>query len=407
MNNLFLSRKSFGFLGFCLLCGTAFSPVCAKTVWLEADDFRTEIAQGDGEEPVTFSLTDDELAIRAAAGNVQKETVSDEKIPTLTAEGDFLLPTYVLPETQNDETYAQVTSVDENNPWRQETVSVPFPAPDDKATTQVLKVETHRVVTTTPVAVAPQPVIQPTPIAVPVVAKPAPADDKVLANIEKQYQATNELLRQTSQKLAALEQGLNDMASTQSPKADCSANENVRRSPLLLPLAPVKEAVTEIKPKEEIKASADEYEQKGYIDYVLAVIRRVSAQPVTFTASDEAVLRSIPKEMKINFLPETADISNQSMKWIKAFSYNPSRTVENAVEIRMSGKDLDLQSRRFALIKGALLSNGLTPRQIRFVLTDRDPDSIILRNITLPMEEEVSYRFEKNKKPVPQIIQKW
>ena len=37
------------------------------------------------------------------------------------------------------------------------------------------------------------------------------------------------------------------------------------------------------------------------------------------------------------------------MKWIKAFSYNPSRTVENAVEVRMSGKDLDLQSRQALL----------------------------------------------------------
>ena len=402
MNNLFLSRKSFGFLGFCLLCGTVFSPVCAKTVWLEADDFRTEIAQGDGEEPVTFSLTDDELQIRASAGNIQKETVSDEKIPTLTAEGDFLLPTYVLPETQIDESFTKVASVDENNPWRQETVSVPFPSPDENTSTQIVKVETHRVVTTQPISA------QSTPIAVPVTVQSAPADEKVLENIEKQYQATNELLRTTSQKLAALEQGLNDIATTRSAKADCAATENVRRSPLLLPLAPVKEAVSEVKPKDEITAPASGYEQKEYIDYVLSVIKRVSAQPVSFTASDEAVLRSIPKEMKINFLPETADISNQSMKWIKAFSYNPSRTVENAVEVRMSGKDLDLQSRRFALIKGALLSNGLTPRQIRFVLTDRDPDSIILRNITLPLEEEVfSYHTEKNKAPVPQIIQKW
>ena len=406
MNNLFLSRKGFGFLGFCLLCGTVFTPVQAKTIWLEADDFRTEMAQGDGEEPVTFSLTDDELKIRASAGDVQKETVSDEKIPTLTAEGDFLLPTYVLPETQVDESFSKVASVDENNPWRQETVSVPFPALEDK-TTQVVTVETHRVVTTQPVSAAVS-APQPTPIAVPVAAKPAPADQKVLQNIEKQYQATNELLRQTSQKLAVLEQGLNDIATTRSAKADCAANENVRRSPLLLPLAPVKEAVSEVKPKDEIKAPASGYEQKEYIDYVLSVIKRVSAQPVSFNASDEAVLRSIPKEMKINFLPETADISNQSMKWIKAFSYNPSRTVENAVEVRMSGKDLDLQSRRFALIKGALLSNGLTPRQIRFVLTDRDPDSIILRNITLPLEEEVfSYRVEKNKTPAVQIIQKW
>lgn len=402
MNNLFLSRKTLSFLGFCLLCGTTFSSVEAKTIWLEADDYRSEIAQGDGEEPVTFSLTNDELEIRAAAGDVQKETVSDDKIPTLTAEGNFLLPTYVLPETQNDVDFEKVTSVDENNPWRQETVSVPFPEPE--TTTKVVKVETTRRIVTP----------QPTPIAVPApapVVAPAPqptVDGQILENIEKQYQETNQLLRTTSQKLAALEQGLNARAAAPVGKENCPAAENVRKSPLLLPLAPIKEAKSAQKDqaKDDLNVKAPAYEQKEYIDYVLAVIKRVSSQPITFTASDSAVLRSIPKEMKINFLPETADISNQSMKWIKAFSYNPARTVENVVEVRMSGEDLDLQSRRFALIKGALLSNGLTPRQIRFVLTDRDPDSIILRNVTLPLEEEISYRTE-DKKTVQQKIQKW
>ena len=111
--------------------------------------------------------------------------------------------------------------------------------------------------------------------------------------------------------------------------------------------------------------------------------------------------------MKISFLPDSADLSSQAFKWIKAFSYNPQRTVGTAVEVRLSPNDLELQSRRFALIKGALLANGLAPRQIRFVFTDRDNDTVILRNIRLPEEQEFLYQTGKNGKISQQIIQKW
>ena len=100
-------------------------------------------------------------------------------------------------------------------------------------------------------------------------------------------------------------------------------------------------------------------------------------------------------------------ISGKSFKWIKAFSYWPKQSLQKAAEVRMSAQDIDLQSRRFVLIKGALLSNGLSPRQIRFVLTDRDPNTIVLRTIVLPDEQEVYYKHQKNGKVVPQIISKW
>ena len=129
--------------------------------------------------------------------------------------------------------------------------------------------------------------------------------------------------------------------------------------------------------------------------------------PSYYTASDETVLKSIPTELKISFLPGGADLSVQSLKWIKAFAYHPKKAVNNIVEIRLSPNELELQSRRFTLIKGALESAGLNARQIRFVLTDRNPDSIVLRSVALPEDSEVFYQKGKDGSMASQIIQKW
>ena len=89
------------------------------------------------------------------------------------------------------------------------------------------------------------------------------------------------------------------------------------------------------------------------------------------------------------------------------FSYNPQRSVISAVEVRLSPENLDLQSRRFALIKGALLSNGVSARQIRFVFSDRDVDTVVLRNIEIQPEQELIYKKDEKGKVSQQIIQKW
>ncbi len=371
-----------------------YTSVEAKTLWLEEDDFRSSIAQGDAEEvPAEFLLTDEEMQLQTqemqkAATSVEKETVSDEKIPTITAEGGFLLPTYVLPEANTTKTANTITPVDANNPWRgDETVSTPSPSQSADA----IKIAGMASVSQTK--------------------EQQNEETQLLKNIEKQYQDTTQLLADTAKRLAALESGINDLKEkntqlVQTASATPIVQEPVRRQPLLLPLAPVKSEKPEPK-KAAIEPVRVQPDKVLYIDYVLSVLERVNNQTVNYSESDDLVLRSIPQELKLNFLPNSADISTQSFKWIKAFSYHPKKSMADIVEVRMSAQDLELQSRRFALIKGALLSNGLAPRQIRFVLTDRDPDSIVLRNVKVQPEREVFYERQQNGTYTPQIIQKW
>lgn len=376
---------------------SSYTSVGAKTLWLEEDDFRSStIAQGDAEEvPAEFLLTDEEMQIQTqdiqnTAANAASGAATNEKIPTITAEGGFLLPTYVLPEANQGPTASTVAAVDANNPWRgEEQAAVPSPARSVN------------------------------PVKIAGMAQPAETnqqlnmDTQLLQNIEQQYRDTTQLLADTAKRLAALENGVNDLkekntqlTQTAPASAPAAVREPVRRQPLLLPLAPVQAEKTEAKPA-AVTPVRVQPDKVFYIDYVLSVLDRVNNQPVTYSESDDMVLRSIPQELKLNFLPNSADISTQSFKWIKAFSYHPKKSMADIVEVRMSSQDLELQSRRFALIKGALLSNGLSPRQIRFVLTDRDPDSIVLRNVKVQPEQEVFYERQKNGTYTPQIIQKW
>ena len=388
------------FLTVALLASTSFFALQAKTVWLEEDDYRS-LAQGDADTvPADFSLTTEEMTLtqedlEKASQNIQKETLDESTMPTLTAEGGFLLPTYVLPDAQSGaQAPASTAPVDQTNPWRAET----------KLTTVEEEIST--------IQVPPTPVVlQGATTSTTASTADNNAEDKLLQTIERQYQDTTNLLAETSKRLEALENGVQDLKAANMKMAGASApaleESAVRRQPLLLPLAPLKTAAVSQSAPQEDTARAVEPEKPQYIDYVLEVIKRVENEPVTFTESDEMVIKTIPQEMKLNSLPGSVDISTQSFKWIKAFSYAPKQAMQKAVEVRMSAKDIDLQSRRFALIKGALLSNGLSPRQIRFVMTDRDPDTIVLRTITLPDEQEVVYTYRNGRSVAPQIIRKW
>ena len=300
------------FLSVALLASTSFYALNAKTVWLEEDDYRT-LAQGDADSvPTDISLTTEEVTLtqedlEKASQNIQKETQDETNIPTLTAEGGFLLPTYVLPDAQEGTQAPQtVTSVNEENPWRAET----------KLTTVEEEINTVQK-PQEPVVIS-EPTLQ-------TKVSTAASDDKLLETIERQYRDTTNLLTETSKRLEALENGVQDlkaanmkMAGAEQPVLD---NQSVRRQPLLLPLAPLKvNAVSQSSPQEEV-ASVVTPDKPQYIDYVLEVLERVENAPVTYTETDEMVIKTIPQEMKLNFLPRSVDISTQSFKWIKAFSY--------------------------------------------------------------------------------------
>ena len=81
-------------------------PVQAKTVWLEADDYR--LAEGDAEE---------------VPAEIISEPIAVEKTPTITAEGEFILPTYVMPDAQ-PAVKSSVAVTDNANPFRVEEKAV-------------------------------------------------------------------------------------------------------------------------------------------------------------------------------------------------------------------------------------------------------------------------------------------
>ena len=363
----------------------------AETIWLEQEDFKT-VAQGDKDDLPT-KLSSDETDLSSEDKPVKKTTSSKKRSRASTEEGDFLLPTYILPEAQGTAP-EKVAAVDSQNPWRK-------PQTQQDAPRRLRSDAASRGSTSLDL---PQ----------------SNGEKALLENIEKQYQTTAALLENTEKRLAALEKDIKNYpqtettvpASEQEYDEDCEEDvqeDGKPRASLLLPLAPIRTAASEEKESTEevVVETTQSAAKKDYVDFILEAIERSKAKKFNPSQSDEMILRSIPKEMRISFLPGSADLSSQAFKWVKVFSYNPQRTVGSAVEIRLSPRDLDLQSRRFALIKGTLLSNGLTPRQIRFVFTDRDCDSVILRDIQLPEEQEFLYQASKNGKVSQQIIQKW
>ncbi len=117
---------------------------------------------------------------------------------------------------------------------------------------------------------------------------------------------------------------------------------------------------------------------------------RPSERPVTQQTDRQIV----PTELRLTFKPGSSEMSAQSVKWVKAFGQRAKKDIQNAVEVRMSNIDPDLQEERFALIHSTLTGVGMEDVQVIPVLTDRTPHTIVLRMIVLPEEGYTEYTTE-------------
>ncbi len=96
---------------------------------------------------------------------------------------------------------------------------------------------------------------------------------------------------------------------------------------------------------------------------------------------------SMPSEIKLTFPKGSADVSAATVKWLKAFSAKAAKDSRMIVEIKMSNIGLDMQARRFAIIRNILTSNGVPTDRINPVLTSRNPDTVILKTSAVPQED--------------------
>ena len=82
-----------------------------------------------------------------------------------------------------------------------------------------------------------------------------------------------------------------------------------------------------------------------------------------------------PTELKLSFQANRAEISGQTLEWIKAFSENVVNYDDVAIEIRLDrSASYELQQKRLKLLYKILANNGVEYRKINIIFTDREPN---------------------------------
>ena len=107
-----------------------------------------------------------------------------------------------------------------------------------------------------------------------------------------------------------------------------------------------------------------------------------------------------PSELKLAFQPNRAEISGQTLEWLKAFSDNAVKHDDVFIEIRIDGSgSYELQQKRLNLLYSILINNGVDYNKINIIFTDREPNSFIIRNVRYASEEDANKARKKAYNP--------
>ena len=300
-------------------------------------------ADGDPTEVTAEEIV--EAAAATADGNGlrpdEQSATADEAVATVTADGDFLLPTYLLPG--ESATIERTTTVEETYE----------PQPQPETVIKTVKRET----------VKPQ--------------KPAreTAQEVVRERVETVVEQREEMApqAQTTKRIIAQEDELEELLKQTAPQPVVQLGTGHRKAEsapakkLLIPLAPVAvEAVAEpVVPAQERAVVPSEY----------------ANQMVDSLKSGEDLPFLMPHEIRITFYPHESAFSGQALKWVKAFALAALQDPRLVVEVRASCAEADLQERRLLLVKDALRGAGLSTHQIVVNYTNRPVDTMLLRAV--------------------------
>ena len=310
-------------------------------------------ADGDPAEIQTTEFTfQTESTSNGADGLLADEqgATSEEAVATVTADGDFLLPTYLLPgETATVERTTTIEKVYETPQAK------PLPQPESRS---VAPVVTESSATTQKVAVA-----------------QTQTTKKVVAQ-EDELEA---LLKQTAP--APVELGTKPL-------------KEVHPKKILIPLAPlpaVEVAEPALPTRERVIAPSE------YADRMTDSLKKGEKMPFL-----------MPHEIRITFYPKASSFSGQALKWVKAFAMAAVQDPRLVVEVRASCAEADLQETRIKLVKDALMGAGLSTHQIVVNYTDRPVDTMLLRAV--PRQELTETVITQKDQKLPKnrsVVKKW
>ena len=107
-----------------------------------------------------------------------------------------------------------------------------------------------------------------------------------------------------------------------------------------------------------------------------------------------------PSELKLSFQVNRAEISGQTLEWLKAFSDNAVKNDDVFIEIRIDGSgSYELQQKRLNLLYSILVNNGVDYNKINIIFTEREPNSFIIRNVRYASEEDANKARKKAYNP--------
>lgn len=333
----------------------AISPVMAdgmpenqdKTM-LQTDDSASEKVESilnAGENTVKVEAKDDKIA--SNDGDVE-----DEKVATITAEGDFMVPTFLLPEAK--------------------------PAEQNMPQSREKSVETRTQ------TVRELPVVKITQTELIPVREQMAVERRLTGKTTKTMQKYQEALARSKGVAGAGTQSQNTQTDSVGVDTDADSSVNriltgeisavseeqpVKKKKLLLPLKPLPERKTV---QEEISDT-----KPLYTTYT----SEMADKALSDAQSDEEEPLLMPQEIKVTFYPNSAEFSGQTVKWIKVFSMRARKDPRYMVEIRLSRSNPTIQQKRLFVIQRILMNNELSLHQIAVDYVDRPENSLILRMV--------------------------
>ena len=351
------------------------SAVCMAGILLGA-----ETARADG-DPNEFLLTGTGLSTDSAALEQkdalrpdEQDALSEEAVATVTADGDFLLPTYLLPgETATVERETTVETGYEDV-IKSSVPEVVINTPLKQGQEAIVRTKTTTVTSLVPAQVQTIPVAQPIPMVppTPVVVQEVPvvSQDPIVPKVV----VVQSELKEKRTPVEPIKLGSGHQAARKAVLQPVPQQVRSAGGKLLIPLAAVtaaEEAEPALPSKERIIIPS------AYADQMTNRLKMGGSMPF-----------KMPHEIRITFYPRASAFSGQTLKWVRAFAWAALQDPRLVVEIRASCAEADLQDRRLALIKGVLQGVGLSTHQIIVNYTDRPVDTVLLRAVPRPETAE-------------------
>ncbi|MDD4520218.1 MAG: hypothetical protein PHI50_05015 [Alphaproteobacteria bacterium] len=356
-----------------------------------------------------------DISLKEEKKEASKSTEEDKKdVLTITSAGGFLLPTYVLPEVEADIKEMKEGAVDTDSSFRKETkVSVLEEKPkqieeQEDSPKNVPSWEEKKDEQKALTEVKPEEVSEDEK------AKGKTSEGLMVSKLKEEYgKDASKVLSDTELSLIKYATAIAETADhIEKLDSDLSAvNLDMpvqRKTPVSLVSSD--ELSDEVHSLIEDETDEEDEDKPLLLPLVSSEISS-SKEEMTEPAEEKRVKREIPRvlpsEVRITFDTGNADISGQTLKWIRAFASQVKGDRKKYVEIRMGqSTPRDIGMRRGALLRGALLGAGLVSKQIEFKFTNRDINSVVLRVLEKEEEYEIISSGMFGSKG-PEKIKKW